>query len=582
MYSFKAVIEGSSASHLGGQLQGGDLVVRGGPETLVNLYGWWRQGQLQTIALYHGITLRPRATKDDFVVSIRHHQCTARCSGVGYLFRCLSYPRRVSQASVVTHGAREPVEVAPVGSSGVVDSVDGTGDNGSVFVEGDESHLAIASDELKKAIIKEWEHVMSTESLKEHVCAACARRTPRERMLYVKASKVDFSLLRNDALPVEVLPVSYNREAYNGAILHPKGLTVLAQRGDLKLCTECDRSLKQGKMPKYALANWLYYGHERLPEGVKRAFESATSVERVLVSRARASKVSFRFCQTKGHYLYGTDPNTSQSYVRGNVGIHPQDATHLNEYLPPSHDVIRDTICAVFVGQTKPTRETIAMLRPVLVRKSRVSEIIQFLTSRNPLYRPDGLFAGFSQMNMDALFGPGTADVDEGVACGMEIAHLESNQAIEGATSSYVPGEDVQASAEVPQVVDELLMENVGYTASHATPQDDRKMQLKALSHCLRGGSFLSSQAGSRFVPEWNNPNLLSWLFPHLDPWGIGGFSDPRRTERISFEEQLRYLLTVDESPFRDDPDFAFVFFSIKQKHDVFTSSRFRVSASQR
>ena len=43
MYSFKAVIEGSSASHLGGQLQGGDLVVRGGPETLVNLYGWWRQ-----------------------------------------------------------------------------------------------------------------------------------------------------------------------------------------------------------------------------------------------------------------------------------------------------------------------------------------------------------------------------------------------------------------------------------------------------------------------------------------------------------------------------------------------------------
>ena len=59
MYSFKAVIEGSSASHLGGQLQGGDLVVRGGPETLVNLYGWWRQGQLQTIALYHGITLRP-------------------------------------------------------------------------------------------------------------------------------------------------------------------------------------------------------------------------------------------------------------------------------------------------------------------------------------------------------------------------------------------------------------------------------------------------------------------------------------------------------------------------------------------
>ena len=264
------------------------------------------------------------------------------------------------------------------------------------------------------------------------------------------------------------------------------------------------------------------------------------------------------------------------------MGIHPQDATHLNEYLPPSTDMIRDTICAVFVGQSKPTRETMQMLSPVLVRKSRVKTLIQFLTSRNPMYRPAGLFAGFSQMNLDALFGPNTSEVDEGIACGMEVAHLQSNDAIEGATSSYVPGDEQDGIADGVEVVDDLLMENVGYTDSHATPQDHRRIRLKALSHCLRGGTFLSSQAGSRFIPEWDNPNLMSWLFPHLDPWGIGGFFDPRRQQKLSFDEHLRYLLALDDSYFRDDPDFAFVFYNVKQKCAAFNSATFRVSASER
>ena len=589
LYSFKAVLATSSASALGeGRLEVGDLVLSGRPAEVCNLFGFWRSNQLKDVAERHGVHVRARCGVDEVLACLMRHDCNAVCVSLRYVFRCLNNPRH--GVSMTRHvlaegtGMSAPsahVDNASMGDrSGVSDDLrlhDGGNSSGA-----EDCYMEVASEELKRAIIQEWEQLMSTDALREHVCCSCARRLPRNMMLLVKPGKIDFSLLRNDHLPEHILPVSYNRDAYGGAILNPKGLTSLDARADIQLCVECERSLRKGRTPKYALANWLYYGHDRLPADVKQAFEEATQVERVLVSRARASKISFRFCETKGHYLYGTDPHTSQSYVRGNVGIHPQDATHLHEYLPPGNDVIRDTICAVFVGQTKPTPETMHRLFPVLVRKSRVSTLIQFLTSHNPMYRPAGLFAGFSQINMDALFGPGTDGVEEGVPCGMEIAHVQSNEAIEGSTSSYVPGEDPPSSADRVQAVDELLMENVGYTDSHATPQNYRRMQMKALTHCLRGGAFLSSQAGSRFVAEWDNPNLLSWLFPHLDPWGIGGFFDPRRPEGLSFDEQLRYLLAVDQSPFRDDPDFAFVFYNLKQKRDSLNSSTFRVSASER
>ena len=119
-----------------------------------------------------------------------------------------------------------------------------------------------------------------------------------------------------------------------------------------------------------------------LPEDVKRAFKESTQVERMLYSRARYSKISYRFCEIPGHPLEGTDPMTSQKCVRGNIGIHPQDATHLNDVLPPCYEVIRDSVCAVFVGKTKPDAKTIEGLRPALVRKSRVLAVIGFLTDR--------------------------------------------------------------------------------------------------------------------------------------------------------------------------------------------------------
>ncbi|KAI9069268.1 hypothetical protein FKP32DRAFT_1641248, partial [Trametes sanguinea] len=513
--------------------------------------------QFKTVCDSYAVTAQPQA--GDLMFRAPLQQVLTCSRSIDYVFHTLRSPRAASRQQPEP---AEPVDVE-LPSNGDTESYE---------------CLTVPDAELKHAIIAEWEQAMSTSASLEIVCAACGRDTPPSRILTVNAHKIDFSLLRNDELPEHVLPTSYARSAYHGAILHPRGLTTLDVLGDVRLCKECSVQLYQGRMPKFALANWLYYGHERLPGDVRAAFNVSTHVERMLVSRARASRISYKFSQLPGHYLEGTDPRISQSCVKGNIAVHPQDATHLNSVLPPANDIIRDSICAVFVGETKPTRETIEKLKPVLVRKSRVKRMIEFLTANNPWYAPSHQFAGMSQQNLDTLFGPGTAHLDQGVPCAMEIGHIPLSDAVKAATDDYVPGRD----DELRPKDDDMLMETVGYIDSDDSPVDYSTMSLRALKHCLNGGTFLKSQAGSQLIPDFENPQLLSWLFPHLDPWGIGGFYDSRRRVKLSLDQQLKYLLMVNGSPFRCDPDFAFVYYNIRQKRAVFDSITFRVAASER
>ncbi|KAI0713872.1 hypothetical protein C8Q76DRAFT_619824, partial [Earliella scabrosa] len=443
-------------------------------------------------------------------------------------------------------------------------------------------YLQHASDGLKQAILKEWEHAMSVEQLTQLVCAVCARMVDREKIVIVNPRKINLHLLQNNNLPRHLKPTSYAFDIYDQAILHPRGMTRTDIKADLQVCKECSRDLKKRqRMPKYALANWLYYAHDRLPEDVHTAFKEATWTEKVLISRARASRISFRFSSKPGHQLYGSDPRVSQRYTRGNVAIHPQDATHLNDALPPSTEVVRDMICAVFIsGHTKVTEENIRDLQPepMLARKSRLKCMIDFLLSSNIHYAPGGQFRGYSQQNMNALFDREMLATDACIPCGIEIGCLQDNDAVDAATSGYVPGEETGP----PEGSSDMLMDSIGYLHSDETPLNTTQMKVHALKHCLSGGNFVQSRTGSQFIADFENPSLLTWLFPYLDPWGIGGFFDPRRTRPLTLDEQLKYLLTVCDSSFRKDPDFAFVYYNIRQKKAVFDSVRFRVPASQR
>ncbi|KAI0698760.1 hypothetical protein C8Q76DRAFT_633827, partial [Earliella scabrosa] len=448
-----------------------------------------------------------------------------------------------------------------------------------------ESFMQLADDALRRGIIREWQDEVSTSGLTHVVCAACARRTLKGEICSVHANEANLHLLRNDSLPEAVKPTTYNFDAYKRALLCPAGMTNRWVLAHILLCRTCQRELcVKKRMPKLCLANWLYYGYEQLPVSVKDAFGHATQFDKLLVCRARASRISYRFTELGVKDAAPrepggrNDPITSQRCIRGNVLVMPQNSTHLNSVLPPAPEVIRNFVCAVFIGKTRPTRDTIGRLGPVLVHKSLVHTMIQFLLAANPHYACDTEFHGFSEDNWDVLLGPGASDANSGVPCALDVGFLEDSEVISGSTADYTGRNDASSA---PGPADPLVMEHAGYTCGDDPPLSYQEMKMKALSHCLTRGRFIRSQAGDRFVPDFENPSLLTWLFPHLDPWGIGGFHHPNRLRPITLEEQLKYLLQVHDSPFERDADFAFVYYNILQKKHICDSVRFRVKVSQ-
>ncbi|KAG1780900.1 hypothetical protein EV702DRAFT_1177653 [Suillus placidus] len=81
------------------------------------------------------------------------------------------------------------------------------------------------------------------------------------------------------------------------------------------------------------------------------------------------------------------------------------DSVELHRLLPPSHDELRDAMCVIFSGHVqKPSRETVKQMRPVMVTKSIVKILIDFLIENNAWYQQCRV--AYSEANMNDLFEP--------------------------------------------------------------------------------------------------------------------------------------------------------------------------------
>jgi len=151
--------------------------------------------------------------------------------------------------------------------------------------------------------------------------------------------------------------------------------------------------------------------------------------------------------------------------------IFPQDSLTLEAVLPPSPDTVRDTMAVMLIGPTvRLTTDNVKKWNPCLIRKSRVSTLIQFLVDNNPYYALDTTFSGYSAANLDALSANSTmslgGDSDIFVPAGVEIISLDptSHPAELDVTADYTSRN--LADPRDAHLADEheLLLENVGYT----------------------------------------------------------------------------------------------------------------------
>ena len=546
---------------------------------LVFWFRFFTTRDLHTVSRFHGIIVR-NLSKRQLIESILSHWCSDNCRSTIYVFKVLPRIRRnvesnFSQLLPVTDlSLTASEEDTPPTSSEAMGINDSDAGDVSEF-----DHLSVPDRDFKANIIRRWQEETSTIALKRLVCAVCAIRAFKHDTVWVFGTSVELSILRNELLPENILPRGYNLIAYNYAILNTKGLEFLDRVGHIRICLRCLKALNAGIMPKFALSNWLYYGIESLPSTIREHFQNSSLFDRMLVSQARCNSICCKFNPR------GTeDPITSGNFnsenniltrarkgIKGNVMVLPLDVVRMNDVLPPTSESIKDTMCAIFVNDKLPTKDTIARFGPILVRKSRVKSMITFLLDNNPHYTPVNGF-GFSEENLNRLFDDG---VNEGVPSSVHIGHIPSNDAIQISTSDYTPRNN--SDGLVPTESDELLMENVGYTEGDDSPLSYHTMKEIALQRCLHGKPFIVSGSGNRSVFDFNNPSILTWLFPHLDPWGIGGFHHPGRTKSLNMEEQVSHLLQVDDSPFERDPEFAFVFYNVVRKATVSKTLRFTI-----
>lgn len=433
----------------------------------------------------------------------------------------------------------------------------------------------IPSKSDRNQIIHSWQEVMREDKWIQTACAACGQGMIGGNFTRESSTYIDLTLLRNPALPEHVLPTSYAIDMYDGAILCPAGLYDKESRGDLDLCGKChDDLVCKHVQPRDSLANFQYYGHERLSVDVRKAFKDATLFDLMLVSRCRATRITHLYSSKPTGPTAGKNPLLSQRYNRGNVAIIPQDSVRVRQFLPPGREEIRNAVCALFIGgDTLPTVANIKQLYPVLVCKSRVLCMIEFLIANNPWYIAGG--TAFSRANFDDLFHPRDGSNDVGLLRAVEIAHLPGTIGrVEEV--GYTDRNDIQ---EDDGNFDELLMEYVGYTEGDRTPQNYRQMKAVALAWCLDSKKFIRVR-GTTSLLDSRHPGLLTFLFPHLDPWGIGGFLHGARqkTQFVSFDRQVRNLLNQVESPFEADPNFAYICWNLIQRASVSQSVCFRIS----
>ncbi len=79
-------------------------------------------------------------------------------------------------------------------------------------------------------------------------------------------------------------------------------------------------------------------------------------------------------------------------------------------------------------------------------------------------------------------------------------------------------------------------------------------------------------------INEYDNPSLFPGMFPTLFPFGLGGFDDKTRIQKISFPQQLDYFLDTKDRRFRYHRSFIFIALNIIQRRTAHLYTHFTVN----
>ncbi|KZV75924.1 hypothetical protein PENSPDRAFT_570654, partial [Peniophora sp. CONT] len=434
------------------------------------------------------------------------------------------------------------------------------------------------TQELRDRIIFAWQANMEPVQWTRLVCAVCGQQRFPDDITIHNPSDDELDVLRDDSVPEELRPTSYAFNSYRFALLHPQGLIVPLQRGMIRVCNDCFPSLKRRKLPRNAIANKLYYAHDRLPANVRKAFDESSMADKMYYSGCRMTRITYIIDNPANDKKKNKLPQ--QGMNRGHCSFIPQDFGTMSRVLPPPSDDMTLGLCVLFVGRgVKPTRENIGVsLYPLICSLPRIGTVGRFLTSVNPVYRELGI--EFSEENLRTI----GANFPDGEVAGLpdsvQITVLDSDSSAvvhDSMRSGYAPSE---RSEKLVVPVGDILIDNVGYANDSQSSVASTAAKTLALEWCLNKKPFVQVNDGSRLFPD-RHQNMLTLVFPHLDPYALGAFFHTQRIIYLSMRQQLKNMVLMKDAPFAKDPHFAYVCFNAIQRNQTSTGATFKIAESQ-
>lgn len=508
------------------------------------------------------------------------HKCRLECSHTVYNFKGRISERGIKKVVTSTQKRKTAREdgaaSAGVGGRGQKrSSVDAQATRVGVS-EGSDFPLRCPRRR-RNEIMEEFQAYMNEANYTYEACAVCGqKKLPRELSL-TPIADVPLQVLQNEDIPEELEPVSYNFELYQRAYLCAAGMQNTDMLDDIKICTSCQSSLAKEEQPPDSIANYQYYAYECLPADIAKAFAESSMHERQLIAACRASRITYLYTVAANN-LEGRSSEfmPPQGFIKGNVGIFPQDVGRLGALIPPAPKEVDYCMCVVFMGGEPPTLEMLRKLTPVLASRSRVEKLTKFLAERNIYYRYYGI--EFSEDNLNALCATESFDGDRGITTAVEVVHAPAPGSVAGAVNSDYTDRGNDLRPEKAIDIQDLLMDTVGFADELQSSVSSSPAVSMAEEWCRRRRPFIGVRTGTTLFPD-RDPRMLTFLFPHLDPWGIGPFNNALRSakQRISMQRQVHNLLNMYDSPFAKDPNFAYVCWNIIQKMENSRATTFSV-----
>ena len=299
-----------------------------------------------------------------------------------------------------------------------------------------------------------------------------------------------------------------------------------------KICDICRSSLRQGKVPRYALANGLWIG------SVPDVLSSLRYIEKMLVAKIRHSCCSIRIA-------------SGMRKMKAHSIAYQQPIPKVYNILPPPKEEIEEVVAIMFTGPCAPTSADFRRT-PFLVRRNHVKKALEWLILNHSDYEN----VRISNENLNEY-------PEDMPPVSIEYKQMQHNKTPEGTSVHDMEVEDGTEEGDCAFTVHGLTGHDLNVMSTNA-------IKVKALQHLNSQGKILA--IGHAQEPEsiWHNPQLYPQMFPWLFPYGLGGIGS---VPRLSESEHKRRLLMYHDKRFQLDQDFPFIAFSHEQIKTTSTQS---------